>query len=172
MRLAAVALIPVLAIAVGCGGDDDETTTDTTTAPAATGVTGAAPEQVEPPAEVQDDDGRAAGPDASASGSGPRVALMAFFTSGDPDLVCGELATERLLSSAYGDEKGCRQAQVPAAIPDSIEIHSLETAGDEARAVVTPTGGPNDGIETDVMLVSEGGTWRVDSLKADVPAGP
>ncbi len=102
----------------------------------------------------------------------PRVALEAFFTSGDPDLVCAELATERLVSSAYGDEKGCRQAQVPAAVPDAIDVKSLDVAGDEATATVIPEGGPNDGIETEVVLVDEGGAWLVDSLEADVPAGP
>jgi hypothetical protein len=37
---------------------------------------------------------------------------------------------------------------------------------------VIPDGGPNDGIETEVVLAKKGDAWLVDSLEADVPAGP
>ncbi len=37
---------------------------------------------------------------------------------------------------------------------------------------MVPEGGPNDGFEHDVVLVREGGAWLVDSLEADIPAGP
>ena len=174
------ALLAALAVLAGCGGDDDETTsstspTATSSSTAATGATGPDPaEEAEPPEETGGGGGGgAAGGGASqGAGSDPESALEAFFTSGDPDLVCGELATPELISSAYGDERGCRQAQVPAAVPESIEIKEIETSGDVTEAVVIPEGGPNDGFDHEVVLVREGDTWLVESLEADIPAGP
>jgi hypothetical protein len=173
-----VAVLAAVALLAGCGGDDEETTsaisTTETTSAAATGPTG--PEEAEdpdPPLETGgEDDGGDGGGASQGAGSDPEAALEAFFTSGDPDVVCGELATPELLASAYGDERGCRQAQVPDAVPMSIEIEELETEGDETEAVIVPEGGPNDGFDHDVVLVREGDTWLVDSIEADIPAGP
>ena len=170
--VAVVALLAALALVAGCG-DDEETTT--TSAPTAETTT--EDETTTTPTAGDEEEGEDEAPDgggapAEAPGDDPETALEAFFTSGDPDLVCGELATDKALTSAYGDEKGCRQAQVPAATPDAIDIKSLDVSGDEATATVIPDGGPNDGIETEVTLENEGGSWLVDSLKADVPAGP
>jgi hypothetical protein len=171
MRLAVTAaLVAALALAAGCGEDEESTTTTTGAAPSnaeETTVTSAEP----PPEELEVDPAKRTDA-AGTTASDPEEVLEVFFTSGIPDLVCGELATEKLLSSAYGDEQGCRKAQVPAATPDSIEITELEESGDEATATVIPDGGPNDGIETEVVLVKEGDAWLVDSLEADVPAGP
>ena len=158
---------------VGCGGGDE---TSTTTAPTAEMTTEQGTTTQPAEGAVEEGGGEEAngsgGVAAESPGDDIDSALEAFFLSGDPDLVCGELATESLLSSAYGDEKGCRQAQVPAAIPDGIEIKSLDVSGDEAQATVIPDGGPNDGIETEVELVNEDEVWKVDSLEADIPAGP
>jgi hypothetical protein len=172
-----VAALAALAILVGCGGDD-ETTSSTPAAEGtytvATGPTGPeAAEEVDPPAETEGGNDDSSGDGGSTgAGSDPESALNAFFTSGDPDLVCGEIATPELIASAYGDERGCRQAQVPAAVAKSIEIKELETDGDETEAVVVPEGGPNDGFDHEVVLIREGDTWLVDSLEADIPAGP
>ena len=166
------ALAAALSLAVGGCGDDEDTTTEMTSAPTATGATGAELEQADPPLEKQDGDGGPGGRDSVPAGGSSEEVLELFFTSGDPDLACGVLVTPNLVSSAYGDQMGCRQAQVPAATPDSIEITQLEESGDEATATVVPEGGPNDGIETEVVLLSDNGAWLVDSLEADVPAGP
>jgi hypothetical protein len=172
IRLALLSgLVALLALVAGCGDDEDMTTTQAPTTEATTEA-----ESAPPPAETSEDEGGAEAEDAGGGAAGspgddPEFTLEAYFLSGDPDLVCGELATESLVRTAYGDEQGCRQAQVPSAIPKSIEIRSLDVSGDEAEAVVTPTGGPNDGIETMVTLVDDDG-WRVDTLEADVPAGP
>jgi hypothetical protein len=61
---------------------------------------------------------------------------------------------------------------VPAAVAKSIEIKEIETDGDETEAVVVPEGGPNDGFDHEVVLIRDGDTWLVDSLEADIPAGP
>jgi hypothetical protein len=175
---ALAAVLAALALLAGCGGDDDETTSSTTTAEttstAATGPTGPeGAEDADPPAGTGGEgDGGDGGGASQGAGSDPEGALEAFFTSGDPDVVCGELATPELLANAYGDERGCRQAQVPDAVPKSIEIKELETDGDETEAVIVPEGGPNDGFDHDVVLVREGDTWLVDSIETDIPAGP
>ena len=171
-------VVAVLAALAGCGGDDETTTTPATTSPAPTGATGATGSGGDGEGTTTEDGARgdanegSDGGAPSGAGSDPEGALEEFFTSGDADLVCGELATPELIASAYGDEQGCRQAQVPAAIPKSIEIKDLEASGDTAEAVVVPRGGPNDGFDHEVTLVDEDGTWRVDSLEADIPAGP
>jgi hypothetical protein len=174
-----LAVAAAFAGAAGCGGGEEPTSTtsaatSSTTVPPET--TQAAPTEEEQPvddggADEEDAEGTG-GVAADSPGSDPESALEAFFVSGDPDLVCGELAADELLSSAYGDEQGCRAAQAPGATPKSIEIVSLEESGDSAKAVVIPTGGPNDGFEHEVVLVREGDSWLVDSLEADIPAGP
>ena len=171
--VAVVALLAALALVAGCG-DDEETTTESTSVPTATGATGAEAEVAEekPPPGKQDGDGGPGAKESVPAGGSPEEVLELYFTSGDPDLACVDLVTPNLVSSAYGDQMGCRQAQVPAATPDSIEIMQVEESGEEATATVVPEGGPNDGIETQVVLVKEGPVWLVDSLKANVPAGP
>jgi hypothetical protein len=171
MRLAAAtAMIAAIVLAAGCGDDEGATTTTTAAEPSSEEKTTAV--SSEPPDDRLEVDPAKRTDAAGTTASDPEEVLEVFFTSGIPDLVCGELATDNLLSSAYGDEEGCRKAQVPAATPDSIEITDLEESGDEATATVIPDGGPNDGIETEVVLVKEGDAWLVDSLEADVPAGP
>lgn len=181
MRAALLVLPIALVLALaGCGDDEDPTTTtgassiptstappDTATEPATT--TDVSTDEDEGPDGGEEDTGGVA---ADSPGSDPASALDAFFVSGDPDLVCGELATDALLADAYGDEEGCRAAQAPGATPESIEIAELETSGDTTEAVVIPKGGPNDGFEHEVVLVREGDSWLVDSLEADIPAGP
>jgi hypothetical protein len=172
-----ITVAAVVAALAGCGGGDETTSSAASSTPtAATGPTGAGEAQpVDPPETAGGDGGGGSEGDGGAAtgpGSDPESALEAFFTSGDPDMVCGELATEELLANAFGDEKGCRQAQVPAAIAKSIEIKELKSSGDSTEAVVVPDGGPNDGFEHDVVLVRAGDSWLVDSLEVDIPAGP
>jgi hypothetical protein len=169
-------LAAALALLAGCGGDDETTssttsTTEPTTTPA-TGPTGPTGEDGGGGGGSEGESRGEGGKPAANAGSDPESALEEFFTSGDPDLVCGELATEALIADAYGDEQGCRQAQVPDAVPESIEVKELDESGDAAEALVVPKGGPNDGFDHEVLLVREGDVWVVDSLEVDIPAGP
>jgi hypothetical protein len=90
----------------------------------------------------------------------------------DAALICDQLVTDRYVRSAYGAREGCVAAQKPGALADSVEITEVEEAGDSASALAIPSGGPYDGVEVEVELIDEVGGWRVDSLLADVPAGP
>jgi hypothetical protein len=90
----------------------------------------------------------------------------------DAALICDQLVTDRYVRSAYGAREGCIAAQKPGALADSVEIMEVEEAGDSASAVAIPRGGPYDGVDVEVELIDEVGGWRVDSLLADVPAGP
>ena len=170
------AAVAALALLAGCGGGDEptsSTTTTSSTSAATTGPTG--PEDPAPPAGAGGDDGgeREGGQGTGPSvGNDPESALDAYFTSGDPDIACDQVVTEALVTANYGDAKGCRQAQVPGAVAASIEVTELEVDGDSAEAVVVPKGGPNDGFEHRVELVNVGGAWALDSLEADIPAGP
>jgi len=172
----AIAAVAVAILIAGCGDDEEDTTSVTTTDPAATAETTAPDTEAtdEGAGEAGDAGGGAesGGVAADSPGAGPESAIEAYFVSGDPELVCDTLATESLIASAYGDAEGCRQAQVPAATADAVVIRKIEKSTDEATATVIPEGGPNDGFEHEVVVVNEGGSWRVDSLEVDVPAGP
>lgn len=172
-RLLPIALVATGLVLAACGEDEPTTTTAATETASTSATTVAEQPPADEPSEEQEGGGAADGAVApEPAGADPKSALEAFFVSGDPDLVCGTLATAKLLSSAYGDEQGCRQAQVPAATPKSIEIRSLDESGDRAQALVVPEGGPNDGFDHEVVLVREGDAWLVDSIEADIPAGP
>jgi hypothetical protein len=177
VRVLAKIAVPAIALALlaGCGGDDDEMTTSapaTTTTTTESGATGIEGPETTTTADPNGGGGGDGGGGGSDAGSTPEDALEAFFTSGDPAVACDEVVTPELVASAYGDEQGCRAAQVPGATPNSIEIVELDESGETAEAVVVPKGGPNDGFDHDVTLVLEGDTWLIDSLEADIPAGP
>jgi hypothetical protein len=101
-----------------------------------------------------------------------RVSLTAVLAGGDPEAACGSFVTETYLDTAYGGRGGCVGAQAPAAVAKTLDLRSIAVDGDRARAIVVPNGGVLDGQKLTVGLVLEGGVWRVDSLRADVPVGP
>lgn len=103
--------------------------------------------------------------------------LEAVLTgSADASLICDELVTADYVRTAYGAREGCIAAQKPGALADSVRIEGVIRSGPApgvaATALVIPAGGPYDGVEVEVELVREGTGWKVDSLLADVPAGP
>lgn len=103
------------------------------------------------------------------------VTAAVLSKSGEPELVCDELVTERFLRTAYGSRQGCVAAAVPGARAKRVEITRVRESGDEASALAVPSGGPYDGIELQVELVADPqleGAWLLDSLVADVPPGP
>jgi hypothetical protein len=156
-----------------CGGDDDD---DDTAAPPATtqeATTSDEPADEETIDETAPDEGGEAQDDRPTSIEDVITAVLTG--SEDPALTCDELVTERFVRQAYGAREGCIAAQQPGALARSVEIEDVNGSGQSAGAVAVPSGGPYDGVDVEVELVSDSeldGAWQVDSLLADVPAGP
>jgi hypothetical protein len=89
---------------------------------------------------------------------------------GTAQQACGDFVTEEFVRTAYGGEQNCIASRRPAGLAREI----LVSGGDEdsTRLVVVPEGGTYDGVEVEVRLIEEKGSFRVDRLEADVPAGP
>lgn len=164
----------------GCGDEEDDQP-PATTSPAGDTTTQGKPSETDSKPEVRDGDskgGRAGDAEGQAEPSRPtsvaEVTEAVLTGSGSPELICDELVTERFVREAYGAREGCIAAQGPGAQARSIGAGTYSnTSGEVARVSVVPEGGPYDGIEVTVELVTDPeGAYRVDSLIADVPPGP
>jgi hypothetical protein len=103
------------------------------------------------------------------------VVVAVLTGSETAETICDLLVTPNYVSIAYGDRAGCLAAQKPGSLADSVEIIEMGKLGTKATAVAVPTGGPYDGVDVNVELLPSPdleGAWLVDSLLADVPAGP
>jgi hypothetical protein len=160
LRLA-VALALSAAAFAGCGGDDDGAGATSTAAPVpastSTTTTGG---------------GDTSGTERVGPKKLVRRAVEAVLTSGDAADACGRYVTEHYLKVAYGDRRGCVQAQAPGSAARKLDFKALRTNGDRGTAVVVPSGGPYDGERVTVSLVRDGPRWAVDELEANVPVGP
>ncbi len=159
-----------LSAAGGCGDDEEAAAPTTTVTTGSTSTSEAATTtEAQPPP-----DGAGEGEVADeAKPLGVADVLEAVLTgSADPTLICDELATENYVRSSYGAREGCIAAQKPGALADSLNKFEFEIEGMSASATVVPNGGPYDGVDVEVELVRDGESWRVDSLLADIPAGP
>jgi hypothetical protein len=155
-----------------CGGDDDGDET-TAAAPVTTPEAGGAAEGAGDRGEDDEPQGGGAASDQPLRSG--QVIEVVLTGSESPNVICGELVTESYVRQAYGGREGCLAAQEPGALARSVEIEDLGESGDSASAIVVPSGGPYAGVEVEVDLVADpqrAGAWRVDSLFADVPAGP
>jgi hypothetical protein len=168
----AIALLAGSLVLSGCGDDEEQPTTAATTTPPPTQTTTAETATTADGDEVEEAGG---GKEEIAIGRPRSIenTLEAVFTgSGDPALICDVLVTENYVRTAYGAREGCIAAQEPGALADSVRIDPINRSVAAATAIAIPTGGPYDEVEVEVELVREPGGWRVDSLLADVPAGP
>jgi hypothetical protein len=190
MRAAALQTLVTLVLAAllaGCGSDDStESTAATTTTPGTAGVsipesstTGTATLD-EPDAPVAPDDSAGTPEEADDPGADrPRAVedvVAAVLTGSEkPTTICDDLVTPAYVKTAYGDREGCIAAQEPGSLAKSVQVSDVKEAGDTATAVAKPTGGPYDGDDVEASLVAAtdlDGAWVLDSLVADVPAGP
>jgi hypothetical protein len=150
----------VLGIA-GCGGNGSSA--DTTASDGAQpGVTNPAP--VSP--------GETSKKGATSDAAGIRAAITGVLVSGDPARACERDVTATYVATTYGDQKACKQAQLPGSAAKSVKVSAISVDGDSASAVAVPSGGPSDGDRLKVSLVRGGGSWRVDALKSNAPVGP
>ena len=115
-------------------------------------------------------------PKGSGGESSPAVAIRAavsgFFTSADPAVVCEEVITTSFLKQAFGDRRGCADAQSAGSAARDVDVSAVQDRGESAEAVAVPKGGPNDGERLEVSLVLDGGGWRIDGIASNVPVGP
>jgi hypothetical protein len=177
MRRIVLLSLGVAALLAGCGGDDDSAApTVTVSGPTAASTTTAD----ESTAPVAPDD--SAGTPEAADDPGadrPRAVedvVAAVLTGSEkPETICDDLVTPDYVRTAYGDREGCIAAQDPGSLAESVQVSDVQESGDTANAVATPVGGPYDGVDVEVSLVAATDledAWLVDSLFADVPAGP
>ena len=178
--MTAHALICALAalILASCGGGDDAGSTatavaTTTAAPTAATTTGSNT------TSTSATDGAAPHSGAVRTAELPRSvdAVIAAVLTGseDPEAICDQLVTATYVRTAYGDRQGCVAAQRPGTLAKSVQVSRIDESGERATAVAVPSGGPYSGVDVDVKLVADpdlAGAWRLDSLLANVPAGP
>ena len=174
-RIALLALLAALPIAA-CGDDDSTSGASTSTGsptatstPSTTATSGGA--SGAQPAEEGGSEAAAEDPALTRD----QVITAVLTGSEAPALTCDALVTERFVRQAYGARQGCIAALSAGSLARSVEIGTVGEAGGRATATVVPTGGPYDGVEVKVELVTDparDNAWQVDSLFADVPAGP
>ena len=156
-----------------CGEDDEPVQT---TAPAETGVeeTGTStteasstgentkqPEEDEPSSEPIDDDAEI------------MKTLEAVLAGSDPVAACNELVTERFLRRSYGDAAGCEAALRSAEPAQDAGVEDIMVHPESvAQALARPKGGIYDGQKLRAELVLDEETWKLDSLRSNVPVGP
>lgn len=181
------AAIGVMALAVGCGGDGGETAADAGEQPAGEKEGSADDQSAKRGDEASnsdeagsgrtatDGDGASDQPANGGSGKTPeqaiRSAIEGFLASGDPSVVCEETVTETFLREAFGDRRGCEDAQSSGSAARSVEIKKIDIDAGSAFAVAVPKGGPSGGDRLEIELVDEG-DWLIDRISSDVPVGP
>ncbi len=184
-RFGALYAVAALAtLAVGCGGDGADSSAGSPDGPPATQTT-----QQEAATERS---GESAAADRTANGNRAtkgearerprdreqdlspeeaiRRAIEGFLASGDAALVCRRTVTDRFLREAYGDRRGCEDAQGAGSAARSVDIKQIDV--ESGRAVAVPKGGPSGGDRLEIELARDGGEWMIDRIASDVPVGP
>jgi hypothetical protein len=172
-----VALALVATALLAACGDDDSTVPTTTVAVTTAPETTTLDESTAP---VPPDDSAGTPSEADDPGADrPRAVedvVVAVLTGSElPATICDQLVTPEYVKTAYGDREGCIAAQDPGSLAESVQVSEVQESGDTATAVARPLGGPYDGVDVEVSLVAATdleGAWVIDSLFADVPAGP
>jgi hypothetical protein len=172
--VAAAAILAAGAVA-GCGGGDDTTTTGPATGAEGATTTGTSPETTTGGGTTTTGDGGTAEGDAE-QGRTIRDVVIAVLATGDSKRACSsDYVTDSYISAAYGDQKGCEQAQTKASAAESLPIQAIELGKlkpPTAVAKVAPRGGQYDGDRLAITLIKEDGVWKIDSLKSNAPVGP
>jgi hypothetical protein len=170
---ACLAVVPGLA---ACGADEDEPSQ--TAAPAVTGADDETSKGTDTTAQIEGEDREAV---AGSEPSGEPLdddaeitqTLQAVLAGSDPRAACGERVTDRFLRRSYGDAAGCEAALKGAAPAKDAGVTQVVVHPDSvAQALARPAGGIYDGQKLRAELVLDDGTWKLDSLRSNVPVGP
>lgn len=160
--------VAVLGLAfAGCGADNDS---EDPAVPAVTqGTSG--PADAKAPVAAAPEDEPASDPRADKDRIEQTLTLV--LAGNDPSLVCDDLVTKRYLRRSFGDADGCAAAQAQIKTAKRVRIDKVVVLPDSvAQAVVRPSDGIYDGDTLRAELVLDAGTWKVDSLRSNVPVGP
>jgi hypothetical protein len=178
VRHASITALVLAAAAAGCGDSDSTDSAPSTvsvTAPAEATVPAESSESEVPPDDSAGEPAEADEPGADRPRAVADVVTAVLTGSETPETICDALVTAKFVTEAYGARQGCLAAQHPGSLAGSVEVTDVQESGTEATAVAVPKGGPYDGVEVEVELVPAtdlGDAWVIDSLFADVPAGP
>jgi hypothetical protein len=151
------ALVLGALVFASCAGGDDESTSSTTQASSTTSSSSTASTTTTTGSTSE-----------KQPAANPRDSLTAVLVEGD----CTSAVTDHFLQVAYGTEQACKQSTQAGGTADSIDVRSVNTTGDTAKATVVPDGGPSSGDKLTVTLVKDGNVWKVDALKSNVAVGP
>ena len=138
-------VLAVATIALAACGDGDDPSGETSGASGATGAIGAL----------------------AADPAGIREAVSEWYAArreGESQAIC-MLESVSLQISKYGSEEGClndpANNTTQPAFDEQIEFLEVDAGEETAAATVRAKAG--DEAETEIGLVAEGGTWRIDS---------
>jgi ABC-type phosphate transport system substrate-binding protein len=158
VRRAISLLIGALALA-SCGGGDEGTTS--TTEASSTSSTHSITQSSTSTTTTTSGS-------STAEASNPKESLNAVLVKGD----CENDVTDHFIGVADGGGQACKQSTQAGGTADSIDVRSVFTNGDTAKATVVPDGGPSSGDRLTVTLVRERDVWKVDALKSNAAVGP
>ncbi len=142
LQLTALLILCGACLALAACGGGDGTTTNSTSAVEGSGVAtesdGAGAEGEDVPSAAPSDEQQV------------RVAIEALLIDPDNEYVCGEVLSEKLLRTAYGDLQGCLDGRGGPTLADSAKIEGLAVEGATASANAVPKGGLYDGEDLEI----------------------
>lgn len=151
--IACLAVVCSLLVAAGCGQDDD-------------------PRQTTAAAVTSDGEGE---PDPVPANDEAAIeaVLDIVLTGADPAEACSILVTERYSKRTYGGAASCEAGMEEEKSASSLEVNHVDVLPDSvAQALIKPRGGARGGERLRAELVLDGGSWKLDNLRANVPVGP
>lgn len=168
MRMIAMVLaLALLALFAGCGDSEEPeqaTVSVTTETPAETTST-------TPDTTITDDE-VATGGGSGDGAAGPILAVAGVLTKhATTEEACSSFVTENFLETAYGGEENCIEARESQPLAEEVALDP-KAKNTATQMTVIPDGGPYDGARVEVEVVEVDGTYKVDALTADIPAGP
>ncbi len=159
----AVAGIPVIVLVAGCGGSGATSGSAPVVTPPPVSTSTSA--RSESPHEINRNQSHAQLP------GSPADFVRAALTTSDPKLACSAY-TPQARDRAYGGQSGCEGAIGSGGAADSVQIKGVDSGLHTANVLAIPSGGPSNGETLRIGLLLAGNTWRIASIRSNVPVGP